>query len=92
MNMEDSEAQEKIKVQQQINALEAVAKQFMSSEAIMRYGSLKSAYQQKALQSLALIATLAKQGQIKEKISDAQYKSLLMRLDEPKRETKIIRK
>ncbi|MBI5392187.1 hypothetical protein HZB00_04250 [Candidatus Woesearchaeota archaeon] len=79
------------KVQQQITALENIAKQFMSSEAITRYGALKSAHPQKALQVVAIISQLAQQGQVKEKLTDAQFKQLLMQLEPQKRETKIKR-
>lgn len=89
---EEKEMREKLKLQQQINALETLAKQYMTNEAISRYGNIKSAHKEKALQLIAIIAQLIQQNQIKEKITDAQLKQLLINLNEPKRETKIIRK
>jgi len=41
---------------------------------------------------MVLIAHLGSQNQIKEKITDEQFKDILMRLEPEKRETKIIRK
>ncbi len=79
-------------IQKKIVEIEAVAKQYMSPEAILRYGNLKSAHQQKAIQSIALVAQLGSQNQIKEKITDDQFKQLLLRLEPEKRETKIVRK
>ncbi len=74
------------KLQQQIAQVEAVAKQFLSNEAIARYGSVKSAHPQKAMQVIAIIAQLAQQGQLREKLSDEEFKQLLLQL-EPKRHT-----
>ncbi len=86
------EIQERIKMQQQIAAVENLVKQYMTNEAITRFGNIKSAYKEKALELIAVIAQLIQQNQLKEKISDEQLKQLLSHLDNPKRETKIIRK
>ena len=83
--------EEKAKVQQQVQAIEQGAKQWLSAEAISRYGSLKAAFPERAVQIAAVIVQLAHAGQIKEKLSDADFKSLLIHLDEKKRETKIRR-
>ncbi|MFA4886868.1 MAG: DNA-binding protein [Candidatus Nanoarchaeia archaeon] len=83
--------EEKAKVQQQVQAIEAGAKQWLSAEAISRYGSLKAAFPERAVQIAAVIVQLAHAGQIKEKLSDVDFKSLLIHLDEKKRETKIRR-
>lgn len=88
----EREIQERIKLQEQINALENLAKQYMTNEAISRYGNLKSAHKEKALQLIAVIAQLVQNNQIKEKLTDTQLKQLLLQLDEPKKETRIIRK
>ncbi|MBS3152809.1 hypothetical protein J4230_05365 [Candidatus Woesearchaeota archaeon] len=87
-----SEVEEQKKIQEKILEIESMAKKFMTQEAIERYGRLKSAHQQKALQAMVLIAHLGSQNQIKEKITDEQFKDILMRLEPEKRETKIIRK
>lgn len=87
--MNENEAEERKKLQQKILEIESIAKAYMTQEAISRYGTLKSAHQEKALQAIALIAQLVSQKQIKEKITDQQFKQLLMRLEPEKRETKI---
>ena len=79
------------KIQQQIAALEANAKQWLSSEAITRYGTLKSAHPQKALQAMVIIAQLAQQNQLKAKLTDAEFKQLLQQLEPQKRQTQIRR-
>jgi len=83
-----SEVEEQKKIQEKILEIESMAKKFMTQEAIERYGRLKSAHQQ----AMVLIAHLGSQNQIKEKITDEQFKDILMRLEPEKRETKIIRK
>ena len=81
-----------IKLQQQITALENMAKQYMTNEAISRYGNLKSAHPELAIQVIAIIAQEIEMGQIKEKIDDEQFKDLLIRIQKPKKEFKIQRR
>lgn len=76
--------EEQTKVEEQIEQLESLVKQYMTPEAISRYGTLKSAHQEKAFQSFVILAQLIQQGKIKEKITDEQYKSLLSRMTEKK--------
>lgn len=64
----------------------------MSADAISRYGSLKSVYLEKAIQSLIVIAQMVQKGLVNEKISDEQYKGILLNLKEEKKEFKITRK
>lgn len=86
------EVEEKKKLQEQILQIESIAQKNMTKEAIMRYGTLKSAHVQKALQAITFIAQLSMQNQIQEKITDEQFKKLLLKLEPERRETKIIRK
>ncbi len=86
MNEEDQK-----KLQEQIQALETLAKQWMTADAITRYGTLKAAYPEKAIQIIALIAQLVQQGSLKEKISDAELKSLLTKMQPERKETTIRR-
>lgn len=92
MDNYEKELEEKSKLEQQILQVETLAQRYMTQEAISRYGTLKSAHHEKALQAITLIAQLVSQSQIKEKITDQQFKNLLLRLEPEKRETKIIRK
>ena len=82
---------EQQQLQAQVEQLEAVVRQFLSREALQRYGNLKSAHQEKAIQLLALLGQAIQQGQIKEKITDEQLKNLLKRLEPEKKEFKIRR-
>ncbi len=87
--MNNSEVEEQKKIQQKILEIESLAKKYMTQDAITRYGNLKSAHPQKALQAIALIAQLVSQNKIEEKINDQQFKALLMKLEPEKRDTKI---
>jgi len=83
---------EQIQMQEQLEQLESLAKAYMSPQAISRYGTLKSAHLEKAIQSLVIITQLVQQGSIKEKITDEQYKDLLQRLTPQKKEFRITKK
>ena len=88
----EKEIEERIKLQQQINAMESLVKQYMTNEAISRYGNIKSVNQEKALQLIALLAKLIQERQVTSKLTDDQLKQILIQLDTGKKETKIIRK
>ncbi len=90
LEKQNSEIKEQIELNQQIEMLENIAKQYLSKEAISRYGNLKSAHPDVAIQAIAVIAQAA--GQIKEKISDEQFKNILKQIQKPKKEFKILRK
>jgi len=87
-NQQNLETQQ---LQEQIEQIENVAKSFMTSEALSRYGNLKAAHPEKALQSAIVIAQMAQQGKI-QKVDDEMYKGLLMQMTEKKKEFKITRK
>ena len=83
---------EQIKLQRQVEMLEGMVKPKMTREAISRYGNLKSAHPEKAIQIIAILAQAIQQGQITETITDEKLKSLLIQLEEPKKEFRITRK
>ncbi len=84
--------QEQQKVQQQIEQLELLAKQHMTPEAVSRYGNLKVAHTEKAIQSIAMVVQLVQQGKIHEKLTDDMYKNLLLNITPEKKGFKITRK
>ena len=83
---------EQIQLQRQVEMLETIAKQKMTKEAITRYGNLKSAHPEKAIQLLAILAQAIQQGQLTEQITDEKLKNLLIQLEPPKKEFKITKK
>lgn len=84
--------QEQLKIQQQIAMLEMMAKQNMSKEAISRYGNLKTAHPELALQVIAFIAQGIQMGKLKGTISDEELKDILMSVQQPKKEFKVTRR
>jgi len=87
-----NQIQEKQNLQEQLEQLELFAKQRMSPEAISRYGNLKAAHPEKAIQSLAIITQMVHEGKLKGMVSDDEYKKLLQYMTPEKKEFKITRK
>ncbi|MBW3015735.1 hypothetical protein KY330_04900 [Candidatus Woesearchaeota archaeon] len=83
--------QEVQQLQQQIEALENYVKQNMTSEALSRYGNLKSAHPEKAVQVLGLLGQMLQAGRL-DLINDDLLLSLLRQLQPPKKEFKVTRK
>jgi len=84
--------QEQLKLQQQLAQLESSAKQYMTKEAIQRYGNLKVAHPQKALEVIMLLAQLIQNGQLKDKVDDYALKEFLLKTQQQKKEFKLMRK
>ena len=84
-------AQEESQVQQQIEHMEAILRQFLSKEALERYGNLKAAHKEKALQLLVVMVQAIQTGQIKSQVDDLTLKKILKRLTPQKRNIKIKR-
>ena len=76
---------------QRLQQLENIVKQYLSKEALLKYGNIKTVNQEKALQIISILAHLIETQQIKEKVTDEQFKNLLLNLKEEKN-FKIIRK
>lgn len=89
MSSENDVLQKQFELQKQIEILESIAKQYLSKESITRYYTLKSAHPEKALHVITIIAKLAESNQIQEKLTDEQFKQLLLNMEKPKREFKI---
>lgn len=81
--------QEQQQLQSQVEQLDVMVKQFLSKEALQRYGNLKAAHADKAVQLLVVLGQSIQQGQIKEKISDENLKELLKQLQPEKKDFKI---
>jgi programmed cell death protein 5 len=89
MNPEDLQKQAELR--QQIQQLEMLVKQRMTKEALERFGNIKSAHPEKAIQLLAVLGQAIQSGQIDEQIDDEQLKDILIRLTPEKKEFKIRR-
>jgi len=79
-----SQFQQQSEMQQQLEMVEAFVKQYMTNDAIQRLGALKAAHPEKVVQILGAIAQAIQAGQIKEKITDDMFKSMLIHLQDQK--------
>lgn len=68
-------------LQQQINKLELALKQIMTRDAIQRYGNLKLAFPERALQALLVISQLVNSGKITQ-VDDSALKNVLYRVNQ----------
>jgi len=82
---------EEIQIQQQIAQLEILVRGVLTKKALERYGNLKTAHPELAVQLLVLLSQAIQSGQIKT-VDDDALKNLLMRLQPKKHKFKIIRK
>lgn len=87
---QQSQMQEESQLDQQIDQLEHIVKQHMTKEAILRYGNLKTAHPEKAIQVLALLGQNIQTGNL-DSIDDNLLKQLLIKLND-KKEFNIKRK
>ena len=88
---QDRDAQDdaELRFQQQIAALESAVKQRLTKDALQRYGTIKVAHPEKAMQLIIVISKLMESNPGYQ-VSDNELKEILLRLQAPK--TRIIRK
>lgn len=82
--------QEEAQVQQQIEQLEMLVKQKLTKDALQRYGNVKAAHPEKAMQLLVILAQAIQQGQL-DQIDDKTLKEILIKLTPEKKDFKIKR-
>ena len=82
---------EQAQVQQQIEQVENVVKQFFTKDALIRYGNLKTAHQEKALQLLFVLFQAIQKNQIQSHIEDTILIKVLQQLTPKKKEIRIKR-
>jgi len=88
-DMQESQS-EALQMQQQVQQLEAAVKGVMTRDALQRYGNIKAASPEKAVQLLVVIGQLLHSGQIKG-VDDEMLKSILLRIQPEKKDFKIRR-
>ena len=79
------------KLQKQLENLEAGVKPFFTPDALQRYGNLKIAHHELAINALIAVSQLLQMGKIKT-VDDVTLKKLLLQLQGKKREINIRRK
>jgi len=84
------QSQEEEQMKQQLEQLEAIVKQALTKEALQRYGNLKTAFPERAVQLLVVLAQAIQSGQIT-KIDDNTLKEVLKKITPEKKDIKIKR-
>jgi len=84
------QSQEEEQMKQQIAQLEMVVKQALTKEALERYGNLKAAFPDRAVQLVVILAQALQSGQIKN-IDDNTLKEILKKIGPEKKDIKIKR-
>ncbi len=92
MQQNNNQINEQLELQQQIAQLEAMVKPYLSKEALQRYGTLKTAYPEKAIQAIVVISQLIQSGQMNGVLDDQDFVGLLKQMDGEKKEFRITRK
>ena len=85
------QSDEQAQIQQQIEQMESIVKQFFTKDALARYGNLKTAHQEKSMQLLVVLFQAIQKGQIQGKIEDSLLKKILEQMTPEKKEIKIKR-
>jgi len=85
------QANENAQMQQQIEQMEAIIRQVLTKDALARYGNLKTAHQEKAVQLLLVLFQAMQKGQIRGKVDDSTLKKILEQMTPKKRDIKINR-
>jgi programmed cell death protein 5 len=83
------QAEEQQKLEEKIEELEMLVKQYLGKEALQRYGNLKIAHAEKAIKVLAVLGQLINAGKINSQLTDEQFKEILKRLEPPKKDFTI---
>ncbi len=76
-------------IQKQILLLENTLREYLDKEALTRYFTIKTANPEFALQAGFFIKQAINQKYINEKLTDAQFKDILKKLQGPKKEFHI---
>ncbi|MFC1753720.1 DNA-binding protein [Thermoproteota archaeon] len=90
-NQIESQIHEEAQMSQQIDALESMVKTKLTKEALQRYGNIKAAHPDKAIQVLMMLAQLMQTGKV-QTVDDEQLKRMLVMMNQRKKEIKITRK
>lgn len=87
-----SQLQEELKLQQHVQQIEELVKTKLSREAIQRYGNIKAAHPEKAVQLLAFLGQMIQTGKLQETITDEKLKIILNKISPQKRDINISRR
>src|SRR3989338_7751621 len=83
-----NQVQEDQQMRQQVQQLKDIVKQVLTKEALERYGNLKTAYPDRAVQLIVILAQAIQSGQVT-KIDDSTLKQILKKITPEKKEFRI---
>ncbi len=83
--------QEQMKLQQQVQQLELVVRQRLTNEALSRFGNIKAANPELAIQLMVYLGQLIQANKVG-MVDDHKLKEVLQQMSAPKKEFKITRK
>jgi DNA-binding TFAR19-related protein (PDSD5 family) len=69
---------------QKIQHIEDTVKQYLDKNALLRYGNIRTVNPQKAFQIASLLYSFIEAKQLREKLSDEEFKNLLRNINENK--------
>lgn len=84
--------QEQQEVLLQLMRSEKIAKQFMTPQAIQRYGNLKLTHPEIAIKAILIISKAAQSRQLNQKIDDQTFKNILSQIHAPRKDFRILKK
>jgi DNA-binding TFAR19-related protein (PDSD5 family) len=82
---------EEQQMQQELQQLETAVKSVMTKEALQRYGNIKAADNERAVQLLVILGQLLQAGRIRQ-VDDKLLTQVLLQITPKKRDFKITRK
>jgi DNA-binding TFAR19-related protein (PDSD5 family) len=91
LKKQQQNSSEDYQIQQQVAQLESMVKVVLTKKALERYGNLKTAHPELAMQLLSLLGQAIQNGRIK-RVDDEALKNLLRRIQPKKHKFKITRK
>ncbi len=91
LKKQQQNSSENYQFQQQIAQLESMVKNSFSKKALERYGNIKTAHPELAIQLITFLGQAISTGRIKQ-VDDEALKNLLKRIQPKKDKFKIIRK
>ena len=91
LGQQNQQVDEQAQVQQQIRQLELLIGNYLTKDALLRYGNIKAAHKDKAMQLLVILSQMIQQGQISGKIDDETLKNLIIKITPKQKDIKIKR-
>ena len=90
--LNEANVEEQVRLQKQVEMLELELKRYLDSTAISRYGNLKTAHPELAMQVMMFIVQGVNSGKLEAPVSDEKFKGLLSYFQTPKKEFRLVRK